>query len=155
MSRTAIISVDGHVKASRAGYREYVEKQYLDDYDESVKAAEDAGLPDAGNLNPEYGFEAQWDSDRRLEALESQGVVAEVLFPNGQPFQVNRLEDFGRMPAIRSWPPPDGRPTTGGSPTSAPRPRGGGPARRSCPSTTSTRRSRTSTGPRSTASAGS
>ncbi len=96
MSRTAIISVDGHVKASRAGYREYVEKKYRDDYDESVKAAEEAGLPDAGNLNPEYGFESQWDSDRRLEALESQGVVAEVLFPNGQPFQVNRLEDFGR-----------------------------------------------------------
>ena len=96
MSRTAIISVDGHVKASRAGYREYVEKKYLDEYDASVKAAEDEGLPDAGNLNPEYGFEVQWDSDRRLEALESQGVVAEVLFPNGQPFQVNRLEDFGR-----------------------------------------------------------
>ena len=96
MSRTAIISVDGHVKASRAGYREYVEKKYRDDYDASVKAAEDEGLPDAGNLNPEYGYEAQWDSDRRLETLESQGVVAEVLFPNGQPFQVNRLEDFGR-----------------------------------------------------------
>ena len=31
MSRTAIISVDGHVKASRAGYREYFEQQYLDD----------------------------------------------------------------------------------------------------------------------------
>ena len=96
MSRTAIISVDGHVKASRAGYRDYVEQKYLDDYDASVKAAEEAGLPDAGNLNPEFGVEAQWDSDRRLEALESQGVVAEVLFPNGQPFQVNRLEDFGR-----------------------------------------------------------
>ena len=96
MSRTAIISVDGHVKASRAGYREYIEEKYHDDYDESVKAAEEAGLPDAGNLNPEYGAESQWDSDRRLEALEGQGVVAEVLFPNGQPFQVNRLEDFGR-----------------------------------------------------------
>jgi predicted TIM-barrel fold metal-dependent hydrolase len=97
MSRTAIISVDGHVKASRAAYREYVEKKYLDEYDASVKAAEEAGLPDAGNLNPEYGFDAQWDSDRRMAAIESQGAVAEVLFPNGQPFQVNRLEDFGRM----------------------------------------------------------
>jgi predicted TIM-barrel fold metal-dependent hydrolase len=96
MTRTAIISVDGHVKASRAGYREYIERAHLEEYDASVKAAEDAGLPDAGNLNPEYGFDAQWDSDRRLEAVESQGAVAEVLFPNGQPFQVNRLEDFGR-----------------------------------------------------------
>lgn len=96
MSRTAIISVDGHVKASRAGYRDYLEQRYLDDYDASVKAAEEAGLPDAGNLNPEYGFDAQWDSTRRMAAIESQGAVAEVLFPNGQPFQVNRLEDFGR-----------------------------------------------------------
>jgi predicted TIM-barrel fold metal-dependent hydrolase len=96
MSRMAIISVDGHVKASRAGYRDYIEQKYRDEYDASVKAAEEAGLPDAGNLNPEYGFDAQWDSDRRLEAVESQGAVAEVLFPNGQPFQVNRLEDFGR-----------------------------------------------------------
>ena len=97
MSRTAIISVDGHVKASRAGYRDYVEQQYVEDFDRWVKAADDAGLPDAGNLNPTFGVDAQWDSDKRLRELESVGVVAEVLFPNGQPFQVNRLEDFGRM----------------------------------------------------------
>ena len=96
MARTAIISVDGHVKASRAGYREYIEKKYLDDFDAWVRAAEEARLPDAGNLNPEFGLDAQWDSDRRLEAIEGQGAVAEVLFPNGQPFQTNRLEDFGR-----------------------------------------------------------
>jgi len=70
MERTAIISVDGHVKASRAGYRDYIEKKYLEQYDESVKAAEEAGIPDAGNLNPEFGFDAQWDSGRRLEAVE-------------------------------------------------------------------------------------
>jgi predicted TIM-barrel fold metal-dependent hydrolase len=97
MTRTAIISVDGHVKAPRAGYREYVEHRYLDDFDEWLAASEQQGLPDAGNLNPEFGVEAQWDSDLRLEALEGVGVVAEVLFPNGQPFQTNRLEDFGRM----------------------------------------------------------
>ena len=96
MAKMAIISVDGHVKASRAGYREYIESRYLDAYDESVRKAEEAGIPDAGNLNPEYGFDAQWDSVRRLDTLEGQGVVAEVLFPNGQPFQVNRLEDIGR-----------------------------------------------------------
>ena len=63
MSRTAIISVDGHVKASRAGYREYVEKKYRDDYDVSVKAAEDGGA--ARRRQPESrvaGYEAQWDS---------------------------------------------------------------------------------------------
>ena len=96
MGRTAIISIDGHVKASRAGYRDYIEKKYLEAYDDSVREAEAAGIPDAGNLNPEYGYDAQWDSARRLEAVEAQGAVAEVLFPNGQPFQLNRFEDVGR-----------------------------------------------------------
>ena len=97
MSRTAIISVDGHVKASRAGFRDYVEQQYLEVFDEWVGAAEAAGMPDAGNLNPAFGLDSQWDSDKRLRELESVGVVAEVLFPNGQPFQANRLEDFARV----------------------------------------------------------
>ncbi|HUJ67349.1 MAG TPA: amidohydrolase family protein [Acidimicrobiales bacterium] len=96
MAKTAIISVDGHVKASRAGYRDYIQARFLDAYDHWVGAEEEAGTPDAGNLNPEYGFEAQWDSGRRLDVLEGQGVVAEVLFPNGQPFQVNRFEDAAR-----------------------------------------------------------
>jgi predicted TIM-barrel fold metal-dependent hydrolase len=98
MAKTAIISVDGHVKASRAGYRDYIQARFLEAYDEWVRGAEEAGIPDAGNLNPEYGAGAQWDSDRRLEVMEGQGVVAEVLFPNGQPFQINRFEDAARAP---------------------------------------------------------
>jgi predicted TIM-barrel fold metal-dependent hydrolase len=96
MGRTAIISVDGHVKASRAGYRDYIAKQYLEVYDEQVKALEETGLPDAGNMNPEVGIEVQWDSDLRMERLESIGVIAEVLFPNGVPFQLNPFDDFAR-----------------------------------------------------------
>jgi predicted TIM-barrel fold metal-dependent hydrolase len=96
MAKSAIISVDGHVKASRAGYRDYIRARFLEAYDDWVRAADAAGIPDAGNLNPEYGADAQWDSERRLEVLEGQGVVAEVLFPNGQPFQINRFEDAAR-----------------------------------------------------------
>jgi predicted TIM-barrel fold metal-dependent hydrolase len=96
MDHVAIISVDGHVKAPRAGYREYMEQQYLEDFDAWLRAEEAAGLPDAGNLKAELGVEAQWDSDRRLRDLETQGVVAEVLFPNGLPFQFRRFEDAGR-----------------------------------------------------------
>ena len=66
MARTAIISVDGHVKSSRAGYRDYVEKKYLEAYDEQVKAAEEAETPDAGNLHPDFVPEVQWDSDLRI-----------------------------------------------------------------------------------------
>jgi predicted TIM-barrel fold metal-dependent hydrolase len=102
MNSMAIISVDGHVKASRAGYREYFETQYLDAYDEWAKAQEDAGVPDAGNLNADFGVDSQWDSDKRVRVLEDVGVVAEVLFPNGLPFQFSRLEDAGvsRDPAL-------------------------------------------------------
>jgi predicted TIM-barrel fold metal-dependent hydrolase len=96
MARTAIISVAGHVKSSRAGYRDYVEKQHLATYDEQVKAAEEAETPDAGNLHPDFVPEVQWDSDLRIENLERVGVVAEVLFPNGQPFQLNPLDDYPR-----------------------------------------------------------
>jgi predicted TIM-barrel fold metal-dependent hydrolase len=94
MTKTAIISVDGHVKGSRKEYRKYVPKKYLQTYDEDVKAAEEAGLRDAGNLHPDFAPEVQWDSDLRIQMLESIGVVGEVLFTNGQPFQMNRLDDF-------------------------------------------------------------
>ena len=39
-------------------------------------------------LNHEFGLDSQWDSDKRLHVLEDVGVVAEILFPNGLPFQV-------------------------------------------------------------------
>jgi predicted TIM-barrel fold metal-dependent hydrolase len=96
MGRTAIISVDGHVKASRAAYREYIQRKYLDAYDDQVKAVEASGLPDAGNMNPAMGIEMQWDSASRMAKLESIGVIAEVLFPNGLPFQENPFDDFAR-----------------------------------------------------------
>ena len=81
MPRTAIISVDGHVRASCKGYRDYVEKRYLNLFDGWAKAEEEAGTPESGGLSPGVDSSAQWDSDRRLDDMEGQGVVAEVLFP--------------------------------------------------------------------------
>lgn len=89
MDRMAIISVDGHVKAPRAAYRDYVEKKYLDRFDEWVKLGE--GMPD-GFVSPAIGEDAQWDPQRRVTDLESQGVVGEVLFSNGPPFAEGRLD---------------------------------------------------------------
>ena len=140
MSKTAIISVDGHVRASRSDYRNYVEKQYLDVFDEWVRAEEAAGAPESGNLSPSLDPTSQWDSDLRLKDMESQGVVAEVLFPNGLPFQSRPADDVGTFSAPastvkRGWP------TTAGSPTSACRPRAVEPARHSSHSTMSNWRS--------------
>jgi predicted TIM-barrel fold metal-dependent hydrolase len=96
MTKTALISVDGHVKASRRGYREYLPNKYLEAYDAQVKASEEAEIRDGGNLHPDLAPEVQWDSDLRIQNLEAIGVVAEVLFPNGQPFQVNPFDDYPR-----------------------------------------------------------
>lgn len=96
MSKTAIISIDGHVKAPRAAYRDYVEKRYLGAFDDWLRAAEASGRPDAGNIDPDLGLDAQWDFDRRRCDLESQGVVAEVVFPNGVPFQASPFDDSGQ-----------------------------------------------------------
>ena len=92
--RTAIISVDGHVRASRSDYRNYIEQRYLDVFDEWVRAQEAAGAPESGNLSPGLDPTSQWDSDLRLKDMESQGVVAEVLFPNGLPFQSRPSDDI-------------------------------------------------------------
>lgn len=96
MERTAIISVDGHVKAPRAAYRDYLERAHVEEFDRWLAAAPLRGGRDAGNIKPDLGDEAQWDAGRRLADLESQGVVAEVLFPNGVPFQTNALDDGGQ-----------------------------------------------------------
>ena len=95
MSKAAIISVDGHVRASRSEYRNYVEKRYLDAFDAWAAAEEAAGAPESGNLSAGLDATSQWDSDLRVKDMESQGVVAEVLFPNGLPFQARPADDVG------------------------------------------------------------
>jgi predicted TIM-barrel fold metal-dependent hydrolase len=89
MGKAAIISVDGHVKAPRARYRDYIEGPFLDQFDDWL--AEVEGTPD-GFVNPATGEDAQWDPQRRLRDLATQGVVAEVLFPNGAPFAAGRSD---------------------------------------------------------------
>src|SRR6516225_2830080 len=96
MTRTAIISVDGHVRASRTGYGDYLEDGYLEAYDDFVAAADADGTADAGNVSHDLDSAVQWDSDLRLQELERAGVVAEVLFPNGQPFQLNPFDDHAK-----------------------------------------------------------
>ena len=95
MAKTAIISVDGHVRASRSDYRNYVEQRFLHAFDAWASAEEAAGAPESGNLSAGLDPTSQWDSDLRLKDMESQGVVAEVLFPNGLPFQSRPADDVG------------------------------------------------------------
>lgn len=53
MERVAIISVDGHVKALRARYRDYIEKKHLPAFDDWLAPSQ--ALPDGLNVSPELG----------------------------------------------------------------------------------------------------
>jgi len=84
MGRLTFISADGHVTASRADYRPYVARKFLGELDAWIAACE--GTPEWTNGAPGLDADVQWDSAKRLADLESEGVVGEVLFPNGMPF---------------------------------------------------------------------
>jgi predicted TIM-barrel fold metal-dependent hydrolase len=99
MTVAPIISIDGHVKAPRVAYRDYLDPQLRDAFDDWAAAQTTNGTRDAGNISDALPDESQWDVTRRLSDLETQGVVAEVLFPNGVPFQLNAFEDAGRAPS--------------------------------------------------------
>ena len=94
MARAAIISVDGHVKAPRAAYREYIDPKYRDAFDDWLRSTEGTG---DGFVGGQHGESMQWDAKQRVAAMEQQGVMAEVLFANGTPFAAGRL-DFAPDP---------------------------------------------------------
>ena len=74
MSKAAIISVDGHVRASRSDYRNYVEQRFLDAFDSWADTEEAAGAPESGNLSAGLDPTSQWDSDLRVKDMEIPDV---------------------------------------------------------------------------------
>lgn len=78
--RYILISSDCHAGGEISDYREYLPSKYHDDFDawaaSYVVEYEDL-LGDLGERN--------WNSARRLADMESEGVVAEVIFPNTIP----------------------------------------------------------------------
>ena len=112
MERFVVISADCHAVGRPEDFTQYLEAQYLDDYAASLeqraefaegraKASEEGGLLFSRETLDEYhgheeteevagGTVGQWDSDRRVKELEDDGVVGEVVFPNGGPFVTGR-----------------------------------------------------------------
>ena len=88
----ALISTDCHAGADLWDYKPYLERRWHDEFDAWASSFEDPW----GQVDPDSDYKAgvssflspvSWDSVGRREMLESQGVVAEVLFPNtAQPF---------------------------------------------------------------------
>ncbi|HUC04744.1 MAG TPA: amidohydrolase family protein [Acidimicrobiales bacterium] len=78
--RYSVISADGHAGGDVGDYRAYLAGRWHDEFDAWA----------ATYVNPYADLIApiayrSWDSARRLEETESNGIVAEVLFPNTVP----------------------------------------------------------------------
>lgn len=87
-----LISTDCHAGADVGDYKPYLASKWYEEFDAWAASFTDAW----GTVDPDSQYKAgvssflspiSWDSTKRREMLESQGVVAEVLFPNtAQPF---------------------------------------------------------------------
>jgi predicted TIM-barrel fold metal-dependent hydrolase len=85
-----LISTDCHGGADLRDYKPYLERRWHDEFD-----AWAAGYFDLwGTIDTESEWQAgcssymsplNWDSAKRLEALETEGIVAEAIFPNTVP----------------------------------------------------------------------
>ncbi len=80
MRRYTVISADCHAGADLAGYRPYLEGRWHEAFDRWLQGYEnpfrDLTAPDA-NRN--------WDSGVRQAALQADGIVGEVIYPNTVP----------------------------------------------------------------------
>jgi predicted TIM-barrel fold metal-dependent hydrolase len=75
-----MISADCHGGADLTQYRDYLDPAFADDFD---RWAADFTIPYEDMKGPRAS--RNWDSSRRVAELESDGVVAEVIYPNTVP----------------------------------------------------------------------
>ena len=75
-----VITADSHAGASIEGYRDYLDPAYRDRFDAWRGGYRNPSKSHIGDKKAK-----NWDSDLRINDLESDGVVAEVIFPNTVP----------------------------------------------------------------------
>lgn len=98
MSRVTVISSDGHVAARMADYREYLDPEFLEDFETFLEEYKEHGVVTtdptnvAERLDPELAemwqekveapgrLDASWNPKRRAAELDREGITAEVLF---------------------------------------------------------------------------
>jgi predicted TIM-barrel fold metal-dependent hydrolase len=79
--RYIIISADTHAGGSHAQYREYLDPKYRDDFD-AWRGKYKNPYKDLKDTDLRI---RNWDTERRNQDQEADGVVAEVIFPNTVP----------------------------------------------------------------------
>ncbi len=94
MDRYLVINSDGHAGLPPERYRDYLDPQYREEFDRqhSVRMAALAQTSELLEMSQEsakwasdkhHGLEGAWDSDRRNEVLDADGVAAEILYVDG------------------------------------------------------------------------
>ena len=92
--RYTIISSDTHAGGSHADYREYLDPAYVEDFD----AWRNKYKNPYRDLKDTDLRVRNWDNERRFKEQESDGVVAEVVFPNTVPPFFPSFVLFARPP---------------------------------------------------------
>jgi predicted TIM-barrel fold metal-dependent hydrolase len=97
--RLLVASADGHVGLPMARYREYIEREHHDAFDDFLRTHRNRWTPghadsvlstDAwawmrdNERHRSGGMDSLWDPRRRLKEMDEDGIVAEVLFPDDQ-----------------------------------------------------------------------
>jgi len=91
-----LISSDGHAGASIRDYKPYLAKEFHEDFEPWAAsfhdpwAEYDKELADTDDVDLRIGVASasspyNWESERRLENQDDQGIAAEVLYPNTVP----------------------------------------------------------------------
>jgi predicted TIM-barrel fold metal-dependent hydrolase len=89
-SRYVLISTDCHAGADLRDYKPYLERRWHEEFDRWADSYFDLW----GDIDTESEWKAgvssymsplNWESQKRLEALEVEGIAAEVIFPNTVP----------------------------------------------------------------------
>ncbi len=91
--RYVVISADCHAGAELHEYRDYLERRYLETFDDWAATY---AIPFQDLMGEDA--DRNWDSDRRLAELTADGIVAEVIFPNTIP-------PFYPEPSLKVQPP--------------------------------------------------
>jgi len=104
--RYLVISSDCHAGLPNVQYREWLDPQYREPFDEALAARERLMDLAARNiLNEEFaqewereneeGLRGGWDAERRDRELEADGVVGEVIFPDADAVAGGASAPFG------------------------------------------------------------
>lgn len=110
--RYLVVSSDGHAGLPPERYRDYLDARYHAAFDkafalqvEATKRNEENFLIREFNERWRQGIERElrgaWDSDIRNEVIDADGVVAEVLFPDGITEQ--NAPPFGAGLSLKPW----------------------------------------------------